>query len=76
MKKLLTLIACLMIVFSLSSADLTAKPAIMKKHKGKTGKDDKKISCSYCHKKAKIPKKKGGKAAQKGNIYCVKCHKN
>ena len=76
MKKLLTLFACLMIVFSLSSVDSTAKPSIKKKHKGKTGIDGKKISCSYCHKKAKIPKKKGGKTAMKGNNFCIKCHKN
>ncbi len=74
MKKLLTLFAALMIVVSLSSADVMATSKIKKKHK-KPGKDGAKISCSYCHKKAKIPKKKGGVSKRKGNAYCVQCHK-
>ena len=47
---------------------------IKKLHK-KPGKDGKKISCSYCHKKAKIAKKKGANKARKGNAYCSACHK-
>lgn len=75
MKKVVTLVAALIIAVSLASSDLSANKKIKKKHT-KPGKDGVKITCSYCHKKAKIKKKKGGKAGRKGNAYCVKCHKD
>jgi uncharacterized paraquat-inducible protein A len=76
MKRFLTLIAAVAIMVSLSSADLMATKKIKKTHKGKKGKDGAKISCSYCHKKAKVPKLKGGKKykGMKTNAYCMKCH--
>ncbi len=75
MKKVITLLAALIIAVTFASTDLSANKKIKAKHK-KPGKDGAKITCSYCHKKGKIKKKKGGKAGRKGNAYCVQCHKD
>jgi cytochrome c553 len=77
MKKFLTLLAALVIMISLSSTDLMATKKLKKAHKGKKGKGGAKITCSYCHSKAKgkVPKKKGTKyKGMKTNPYCMKCH--
>ncbi len=75
MKRFLTLIAALGIMISLSSTDLMATKKIKKLHDSKKGKDGAKITCSYCHKKGNVPKKKGTKyTGMKTNAYCMKCH--
>lgn len=76
MKKFLTLIAAAAVIISLSSADLMATKKIKNAHKGKKGKGGAAITCSYCHKKANVPKLKKPKkyTGQKTNAYCMECH--
>jgi hypothetical protein len=61
----------------LASSALLATPAFNKAHKGAKGLEGAKVNCVYCHKTAKIEKKKGQDLAKlKKTKYCAMkdCH--